>query len=141
MPITFTGKELTLNFATSAAGGIRVEIQDELGRALKGYALADAVETIGNEIERLAPIRFHQLAATPAIGPVEPTAHQPVNREPGLVADPLLVDVLVQARQHAQDLRAAGIDPDVAAHRVENIDRFGFAQFPGPRDIGIGFRG
>lgn len=51
-PLTFTGKELVLNFATSAAGGIRVEIQDASGKAISGFALADSVETIGNEIER-----------------------------------------------------------------------------------------
>jgi hypothetical protein len=51
-PLTFTGKELALNFATSAAGGVRAEIQDASGKPLPGFALADAVETIGNEIER-----------------------------------------------------------------------------------------
>jgi hypothetical protein len=52
-PLTFAGKELVLNFATSAAGGIRVEIQDASGKALPGHALADAVETIGNETGRV----------------------------------------------------------------------------------------
>ena len=52
-PFTFTGKELSLNFATSAAGGIRVEVQSPEGKALPGYSLDDAVETIGNEIERV----------------------------------------------------------------------------------------
>jgi hypothetical protein len=51
-PLTFTGKELALNFATSAAGGIRVEIQDSAGKPLPGFALGDAIETIGNEIDR-----------------------------------------------------------------------------------------
>jgi hypothetical protein len=51
-PLTFTGKEMVLNFATSAAGGIRVEIQDASGKAIPGFTLADSVETIGNEIER-----------------------------------------------------------------------------------------
>jgi hypothetical protein len=51
--LTFTGKELVLNFATSAAGGIRVEIQDAAGKPLPGFALADSVETIGNEIDRV----------------------------------------------------------------------------------------
>ncbi len=51
-PLLFTGRELVLNFATSAAGGIRVEIQDPSGRPLPGFTLADAVEQIGNEIER-----------------------------------------------------------------------------------------
>jgi hypothetical protein len=49
-PLTFAGKELELNVATSAAGGVRVEVQDEAGRPVPGYALADAVEVVGNEI-------------------------------------------------------------------------------------------
>jgi hypothetical protein len=51
-PFTFTGKRLLLNFATSAAGGIRVEIQDPAGQPIPGYSLADCQELIGNEIER-----------------------------------------------------------------------------------------
>src|SRR5262249_5419902 len=51
--LEFSGKHLALNFATSAAGGIRVEIQDELGRPIPGFALADAVEAIGNEVDRV----------------------------------------------------------------------------------------
>ncbi|HET6572299.1 MAG TPA: hypothetical protein VFG68_01765 [Fimbriiglobus sp.] len=52
-PLTFAGKDLEVNFATSAAGGIRVELQDESGKPLPGFALADAVETIGNETDRV----------------------------------------------------------------------------------------
>lgn len=52
-PITFSGKELSLNFSTSAAGGIRVEIQDVEGKPIPGFTLADSVETIGNEIDRV----------------------------------------------------------------------------------------
>ena len=51
-PLTFAGKRLLLNFATSAAGSIRVEIQDPAGKPLPGYSLEDARELIGNEIER-----------------------------------------------------------------------------------------
>ncbi|MBN1347397.1 MAG: hypothetical protein JXQ73_32205 [Phycisphaerae bacterium] len=52
-PLTFTGKMLEINYATSAAGGIRVEIQDAAGKPIPGYALADAIEIIGDEIERV----------------------------------------------------------------------------------------
>ena len=52
-PLTFSGKELEINFATSAAGGIRVEIQDASGKPVPGYALDDCVEQIGNEIGRV----------------------------------------------------------------------------------------
>jgi hypothetical protein len=50
-PIRFAGKHLDVNYATSAAGGIRVEIQDAAGKPLPGFTLGDAVELIGDEIE------------------------------------------------------------------------------------------
>jgi len=53
-PLTFEGERLDLNFATSAGGGIRVELQDEAGRPLPGYSLEESVELIGNEVERSA---------------------------------------------------------------------------------------
>jgi len=52
-PLTFTGRELVVNFSAGAAGGLRVEIQDAGGKPLLGFALADAVEQIGDEIERV----------------------------------------------------------------------------------------
>ena len=51
-PLTFTGKALTMNFATSAAGGIRVEIQDANGKALPSFNLDDCEEHFGDSIER-----------------------------------------------------------------------------------------
>ncbi len=51
-PLTFTGNRLVLNFATSAAGGIGVELQDADGKPISGYTAADCREVIGNEIER-----------------------------------------------------------------------------------------
>jgi hypothetical protein len=51
-PLTFTGSKLTLNFATSAAGDIRVEIQDAGGKPLPGFALDDCPPTFGDAIER-----------------------------------------------------------------------------------------
>lgn len=53
-PLRFKGKRLTVNFSTSAAGSIRTEIQDANGKPIPGYALSDAVELIGDEIERTA---------------------------------------------------------------------------------------
>src|SRR5262249_6621352 len=55
-PIVFTGKELTLNFAPSAAGSVRVEITNSVGLPLLNFALADSVETIGNDLDR--PVRW-----------------------------------------------------------------------------------
>ncbi len=51
-PFTFTGNKLEINFATSAAGGIQVEIQDASGKPIPGFALADSPEMIGDEIDR-----------------------------------------------------------------------------------------
>ncbi len=51
-PLTFRGNRLLLNFSTSAAGGIRVEIQDPDGNPYPGFAETDTVELIGNEISR-----------------------------------------------------------------------------------------
>lgn len=51
-PFTFTGKQLSVNFGTSAAGGIRVQIEDPAGKPIPGYTLGDADELIGNEIDR-----------------------------------------------------------------------------------------
>ena len=52
-PFTFTGSKLELNFVTSAAGGLRVEIQDESGKPAAGFALADCPEMMGDEIDRV----------------------------------------------------------------------------------------
>lgn len=51
-PLRFSGGRLVINFATSAAGGVRVEIQDETGRPWPGYSLSESVEQIGNEFAR-----------------------------------------------------------------------------------------
>ena len=50
-PITFRGKQLEINYATSAAGSVRIEIQDGAGKPYAGYALADCKEIYGDEIE------------------------------------------------------------------------------------------
>ena len=51
-PFTFRGKSLSLNFATSAAGHLRVEIQDASGRPLPGFTLADCDELFGDTLDR-----------------------------------------------------------------------------------------
>jgi hypothetical protein len=52
-PIRFTGKELVLNYSTSAPGSVRVELLDAHGAPLPGHSLADCDEIIGDEIERV----------------------------------------------------------------------------------------
>ena len=50
-PLIFEGSSLVLNFATSAAGSIRLEIQDAEGRPLPGFSLEDSPLIWGDEIE------------------------------------------------------------------------------------------
>lgn len=52
-PLTFTGKELHLNFATGAAGHVAVEIQDEAGQPIPGFALADCLSQSYDDIDRV----------------------------------------------------------------------------------------
>lgn len=49
-PLTFTGDKLQLNFATSAAGGVRVELQDPAGTPLPGFSLDDCPEMFGDTV-------------------------------------------------------------------------------------------
>ena len=51
-PLTFAGDKLTLNFATSAAGSIRVEFQDANGKPLPGFTLNDCPPVFGNALQR-----------------------------------------------------------------------------------------
>jgi len=51
-PIRFSGQRLTLNFASSAAGGIQVELQDSTGRPLPGFTIADCPPIFGDTLER-----------------------------------------------------------------------------------------
>jgi hypothetical protein len=52
-PFTFTGRELEINFSTSAAGGIRVEIQDPDGIPFPGFSSSECPDMIGDEIGRV----------------------------------------------------------------------------------------
>lgn len=55
-PLIFLGKNLVLNFSTSAAGSVLIEVQDESGSPLPGFSLADSPEIYGDEIEY--PVRW-----------------------------------------------------------------------------------
>jgi hypothetical protein len=52
-PFVFSGSKLEINFETSAAGGVRVELDDEAGKPVSGYALGDCREMIGDEMGRV----------------------------------------------------------------------------------------
>lgn len=51
-PITFTGKELSLNVATSAAGMVQVEILKADGTPISGFSLEDCDLIVGDSIDR-----------------------------------------------------------------------------------------
>jgi hypothetical protein len=51
-PLRFTGKELVLNYSTSAGGSVRVEIQDESGQPISGLSLAESRALVGDAIEQ-----------------------------------------------------------------------------------------
>lgn len=52
-PVRFAGHRLTVNYATSAAGSLRVELQNEDGTPIPGYSLADADELFGDNVDQL----------------------------------------------------------------------------------------
>jgi hypothetical protein len=52
-PMVFDGKELVTNFSTSAAGSVRVEVQDGDGAPAEGFSLADCDEIFGDQLERV----------------------------------------------------------------------------------------
>ena len=52
-PLVFSGNKLVVNYSTSAAGGVWVEIQDAAGKPIRGFAQADCHEVFGDEIERV----------------------------------------------------------------------------------------
>lgn len=51
-PVIFSGNKLSLNAATSAVGGIRVELQHPDGTAIPGCTLEDCDEFFGDTVER-----------------------------------------------------------------------------------------
>jgi hypothetical protein len=51
-PLVFKGRELSLNFSTSAAGGVKVGIEEVDGNAIPGFSVEDCQMQIGNEIDR-----------------------------------------------------------------------------------------
>jgi hypothetical protein len=52
-PLTFAGKSLAINFSTSAAGSVRVEIEDQGGKPMPDFSLDDCPETFGDQIDRV----------------------------------------------------------------------------------------
>lgn len=51
--LRFQGKHLVINFATSAAGAIRFELQDAAGKPLPGFSLDDCDDVYGDSTARI----------------------------------------------------------------------------------------
>lgn len=52
-PLTFEGSNLVINYSTSAAGSIRVEVIDANDQPVPGFALDECPEIYGDEIEKV----------------------------------------------------------------------------------------
>ena len=52
-PLLFKGSQLEINYSTSAAGSIHVELQYANGKPIPGRSLSDCHEVFGDEIERI----------------------------------------------------------------------------------------
>ncbi|MBS0260329.1 MAG: hypothetical protein JSS02_00115 [Planctomycetes bacterium] len=52
-PLRFSGKELVINYATSAGGSVQVELQRANGQPIPGFTLADCRSLTGDAIEQV----------------------------------------------------------------------------------------
>ena len=50
-PMTFSGRQLRMNFSTSAVGSVHVEIQTAAGKPIKGFALQESTEIFGDQLD------------------------------------------------------------------------------------------
>lgn len=58
-PINFTGEQLEINFSTSAAGSIYVELLDINGHSIPGFGMDDGAVIFGDEIRRIVQWENH----------------------------------------------------------------------------------
>ncbi len=56
-PLVFQGRQLWLNYSTSAAGTIRIELQDEHGYPIDGFGLGCARPIFGDQL--CAPVNWN----------------------------------------------------------------------------------
>jgi hypothetical protein len=52
-PVLFEGRNLVINYATSAVGWVKVELQNETGTPLPGFKLEETIEIFGDELARV----------------------------------------------------------------------------------------
>lgn len=70
-PMVFDGGNLALNFATSGAGSVQVELQEPDGTPIPGYALADCPEIYGDHLRFI--VRWNDVG-----GDLRPLVGRPV---------------------------------------------------------------
>ena len=99
-PIVFSGKRLEMNFSTSAAGLIQVEIQDASGKPIPGFALEDCPEVFGDRIDQVVAWKTGERREQ-TCREADPLAFRHERRRP--VCDPVSVK---------------DVPPDVFAHGV-----------------------
>ncbi len=58
-PLRFSGSKLTVNVSTSAAGSLKVEIQNGDGSPIEGFRLQDCPAIVGDTIERIVDWEGH----------------------------------------------------------------------------------
>jgi len=61
-PLTFAGDSLAINYATSAAGSVTIEVQDQTGAAVPGFAAADCEVIFGDELKHIVQWKGGSLA-------------------------------------------------------------------------------
>ena len=68
-PIVFEGKKLVMNYSTSAAGSVSLELQTADGKPIEGFTLADCGKIYGDQIDRVVAWKGNtdlgKLAGTP----------------------------------------------------------------------------
>ncbi len=69
-PLRFQGGKLTINFSTSAAGSVRIELQDAKGKPIPGFTLADCHTQFGDELDRIVTWKSDKGVGTLAGKPI-----------------------------------------------------------------------
>ena len=56
-PLKFSGRELRINYSTSAVGSVKVELQNAAGEPLPGFELENSVEIYGDKVDSVVAWR------------------------------------------------------------------------------------
>ncbi|MBK95254.1 MAG: hypothetical protein CMJ79_05995 [Planctomycetaceae bacterium] len=67
-PLVFDGNKLSVNYATSAAGSLTIELLDTDKKPIEGFTINDSIELIGNSLDQIVPWdadKLKALAGTP----------------------------------------------------------------------------